>query len=172
MWRMKSSAGPRGRAGSDMAAPHFNIFVSGVTGSVEDWQRAMNAPKTELPKLNDEQKEVARRMGISEEEYARGVLVGQYGENRQLQRGKAIGLRIEEILEVLGKAYALEALIREGARERWVARINAPAGPKNVAISLDLADDVIDSGTVQDLERLRVLILQALGGTELLGSLQ
>jgi len=155
-----------------MAASHFNVFVSGVTGSVEDWQRAMNAPKTELPKLNDEQREVAGRMGISEEEYARGVLVGEYGENRQRQRGKVIGLRIEEILEGLGKPYALEALIREGVRERWVARINTPAEPKNVAINLDLADDVIDSGTVQDLERLRVLILQALGRSELLGSLQ
>ena len=62
-----------------MAAPHFNIFVSGSTGSVEDWQRAMNAPKSELPKLNEEQRSVARKMGMSEEEYARGVLVGQYG---------------------------------------------------------------------------------------------
>jgi len=155
-----------------MAASHFNVFVSGVTSSVEDWQKAMNAPKGELPKLNEEQKEVARKMAISEEEYARGVLVGQYGEHRQRQRGEFLGSRIEEILEGLGEPYALEALIREGVRERWVARINTPQGPKNVAIGLDLADDIIDSATVQDLERLRVLILQALGRTELLGSLQ
>src|SRR5208337_4686637 len=133
-----------------MAAPHFNVFVSGVTSSVEDWQKAMNAPKTELPKLNQEQREVARKMGISEEEYARGVLVGQYGEKTQLERGRALGKRIEEILEGLGDPYRLEALIREGVKFRWVARIETPGEPKSVAIAMDLADDIIDSGVVQD----------------------
>jgi len=155
-----------------MDTPHFDVFISGSTGSVEDWQNAMNAPKSELPKLNAGQKEVARRMGMSEEEYARGVLVGQYGENREKQRGETLGLRIAEILDGLGKPYELEALIRRGVDHRWVARIRTPREPKNVAIELDLADNIIDSATVQDLERLRVLLLQALGRTELLGSLQ
>jgi len=155
-----------------MAAPHFNVFVSGVTSSVEDWQKAMNAPKTELPKLNQEQREVARKMGISEEEYARGVLVGQYGESRQRERGHALGQRIEELLEGLGKPYKLEALIREGGKFRWVARIDTPREPKNIAIEMELANDIIDSATVQDLERLRLVILEALGRKDLLGSLQ
>ena len=155
-----------------MAAPHFNVFVSGSTGSVEDWQKAMNAPKSELPELNEEQREVARKMGISEEEYARGVLVGRYGENRQRERGQKLGQKIEEVLEGLGESYKLEALIREGVKFRWVARINTPREPKNVAIGRDLADDIIDSTTVQDMERLRVMILEALDRKDLLGRLQ
>jgi len=155
-----------------MATPHFDVFISGSTGSVEDWQNAMNAPKSELPKLNDEQKEVARKMGISQEEYARGVLVGHYGENRQKQRGEKLGQRIEEILAGLGHTYELEALLREGVKFRWVARIKTAQQPKNVAIGFELADDVIDSGTVQDMERLRIMMLEALGRKDLLGSLQ
>ena len=152
-----------------MATSHFNVFVSGVTSSVEDWQKAMNAPKGELPDLNEEQKEIARKMGMSEDEYARGVLVGQYGEQRQKDRGEKLGKKIEEILHGLGEPYRLEALIREGVRGRWVARIETPSGPKNVAIGLDLADDLIDSNTVQDEERLRILVLQSLGKQDLLG---
>jgi predicted transglutaminase-like protease len=155
-----------------MSVPHFDVFVSGVTGSVEDWQNAMNAPKAELPKLNNEQKEIARKMGISEEEYARGVLVGQYGESRQKQRGETLGLRIAEVLDGLGKPYQLETLIREGVNRRWVARINTPHEPKNVAIEIDLANDLIDSGTVQDMERLRVLMLRTLGRQDLIGNVQ
>lgn len=155
-----------------MATSHFNVFVFGVTSSVEDWQKAMNAPKGELPKLNEEQKEVAGRMGMSEEEYARGVLVGQYGEQREKERGKKLGEKIEEIMGGLGAPYRLEALIREGVKGRWVARIETPSAPKNVAVGVELADDLIDSGTVQDEERLRVLILQSLGKQDLLGSLQ
>jgi hypothetical protein len=155
-----------------MASSHFEVFISGVTGSVEDWQKAMSAPKAELPALNQEQKEVARKMGMSEEEYARGVLVGQYGEARQRKRGEKLGRHIEEILSGLGDPYRLEALIREGVKLRWVARINTPQAPKNVAIPSDLASDIIDSATVQDMERLRVLILEALGRQDVLGRLQ
>jgi len=155
-----------------MAMAHFNVVISGASSSVEDWQKASNAPKTELPKLNAEQKEVARKMAISEEEYARGVLVSQYGENRHRKRGETLGRRIEEILGGVGEPYWLEALIREGAKRRWVARINTPHEPKNIAIGFELADDVIDSAAVQDLERLKSLILESLDRKDLLGSLQ
>ena len=155
-----------------MATSHFNVFVSGGTSSVEDWQRANNAPKADLPELNEEQKEVTRKMGMPEEEYARGVLVGQYGEQRQKERGEKLGKKVEEILGGLGATYRLEAVIREGVKGRWLARIETPSAPKNVAIGLELADDLIDSDTVQDEERLRILILQSLGRQELLGNLQ
>jgi len=155
-----------------MAAPHFEIFVSGATSSVDDWKKAMSVPRTDLPKLNDEQKEVARRMGMSLEEYARGVLVFEYGERRQKERGEKLGQKIEAVLKGLGEPYRLGALIREGVKGRWVARIETPSTPKNVALGMELADDLIDSDTVQDEERLRVLILQSLGKQELLGNLQ
>jgi hypothetical protein len=156
----------------NMATPHFDVFISGATSSVEDWRKAMSARKAELPKLNQEQKEVARKMGISEEEFARGVLVTQYGENRQRERGQSLGRQIEEILSGLGEPYRLEALIREGVKLRWVARIITPHEAKNIAIGQELADDIIDSCTVQDLDLLRVLILESLNRKDLIGSLQ
>jgi hypothetical protein len=155
----------------NMATPHFKVFISYVKGSIEDWEKALNAPRAELPKLNEKQKEVARKIPISEEDYARGVMVEQYGEDRQRERGEILGRRIEELLE--GLPYRLQAIIWEGLKPRWVARIYPRREPpKNIAIEVELADDVIDSATVQDLERLRVLILESLGEKNLLGSLQ
>ena len=55
---------------------------------------------------------------------------------------------------------------------RWVARIDTLTEPKNIAIGMELADDIIDSGVVQDLDRLKAIILEALGRRDLLGSLQ
>jgi hypothetical protein len=151
-------------------AAHFQVFVSGTSGGTsEDWKRAMNAPESALPQLTEQQKEVAQRMGIPEEEYARGVLVGKFTEQRQIERGKRLGEHIEGVLQELGSAYyALEALVREDVKARWVARITTPTAIRNVAIPLDLADDVVDSVTVQDLERLRQLILRAVGRDELI----
>jgi len=111
-------------------------------------------------------------MGIPEKEYARGVLVQKYGEVRQKERGQRLGGRIDEILEGLGSDHKLDAVIREGTKLRWVCRILTPDGPKNIAIPLDLADDVIDSAAVQDIERLRRLLLEGLGRKDLLGSVQ
>ncbi len=129
----------------------------------------MNAPQSELPQLTEQQKEVAQRMGIPEEEYARGVLVSKFTEQRQIERGKRLGEHIEGILQELGSAYyTLEALVREGVKARWVARITTPKVIKNVAIPIDLADDVIDSATVQDIERLRQLTFRAVGREELI----
>jgi hypothetical protein len=155
-----------------MAASHFNVFVSGVTSPVEDWRNAMSAPKGDLPKLSEGQKEIARKMDMSEEEFARGLLVSEYGERRQRERGEKLGTRVEEILAGLGKPYRLEAVILEGLKGRWVARIETPSTPKNVAVGLELADDLIDSDTVQDEERLRILILRSLGKQEMLGTVQ
>lgn len=148
----------------------FQVFVSGVSGgSADDWARAQSAPDSELPQLSEQQKDIARRMGIPETEYARGVLVNKYSEERQRDRGKKLGEHIDKILYGLGSSYyQLQALVREGVKFRWIARIMTPQGVKNVAIPFEIADDVIDSGAVQDIERLKEIILKAVGREEML----
>jgi hypothetical protein len=148
----------------------FQVFVSGMSGgSADDWKRAMNAPESELPELSEQQKDVARRMEIPEKEYARGVLVNKYSEERQIERGKKLGEHIDSILDGLGSSYyRLQALVREGLKSRWVARITTPKGIKNVAVPFEIADDVVDSDTVQDIERLKQIILKAVGREELI----
>ena len=152
-----------------MMASQFQVFVSGVVGgSADDWARAKTAPDSELPELSEQQKDIARRMGIPEAEYARGVLVNKYSEERQRDRGKKLGDHIERILHGLGPPYELQALAREGTKFRWIARIVTGQDVRNVAIPFELADDVIDSGAVQDIERLKGIIFKAVGREELL----
>src|SRR5947199_10306358 len=103
---------------------HFQVFVRGVSGgSDDDWFRAKSAPESELPELSDGQKDVARRMGIAEQEYARGVPVNQYSEERHLHRGQKLREHIEKILTSVGHSYHLEALARERRKDRWVETI-------------------------------------------------
>lgn len=74
----------------------FEVFISGMSGgSADDWKRAMSAPEAELPHLSEQQRDVARRMGISAKEYARGVLVSRYAEERHVERGKRFGEHID-----------------------------------------------------------------------------
>jgi hypothetical protein len=152
-----------------MATQNFQVYIQGTGGgSPEDWKRAMSAPDAELPKLSKEQADIAKRMQIPEKEYARGVLVGAYAQERNKARGEQLGERIDEVLGGLGSAYTLSAIIREATEFRWVARILTPEGVKNAAIPLDLADDVIDSSSAELLEKLRRLVLGAIGREDLL----
>jgi hypothetical protein len=151
-----------------MATQQFQVYIQGTGGGLpEDWKRAMHAPEEELPGLSKEQSELAKRMEIAEKDYARGVLAGTYAEQRNRVRGEHLGERVNQILSGLGPEYTLSAVIREATELRWIARISTPRGIKDVVIPLDLADDVIDSPMPEILERLRRLILPAVGREEL-----
>lgn len=122
----------------------------------------MKAPAAELPELNPEQKEVARRFGITEADYARGYLAGLYGQDRMVARGVKLGEAVESILASFGPDYQVTSVISEMTKGRWVVRIQTSKQVLNVAVDRELADDVIDSDTVQDRERLRLLLLSSL----------
>jgi hypothetical protein len=153
----------------EMAEPIFEVFISGVTISADAWKRALEAPTKELPELTDEQKEAARRFKIGDEEYARGVLAGIYGEAAQRHRGEKLGSVVSRLLAGLGPDYRLEAVLREGGKFRWLLRIQTPDGLRNVQLPLDLADDVIDSELREVVDELKQKILFGLGRRELAG---
>ena len=153
-----------------MATSSFEVFLSGTNISSEAWAKALEAEDSELPELNESQREVARRMQIPSKEYARGVLAEEYSAERLRKRGEVLGRRINEILSGLGTDYRLDAILREGTNFRWIARIVAPQGVKNVSIPLDLADDVIDSGSLGVLDRLKEVMLAGVGRPELIRS--
>ena len=69
-----------------MGSPKFEIYIPEHGSSVAEWRKAQRAPLSELPQLTADQKEVARRFGITEEEYARNVLAGTYGRRRLRER--------------------------------------------------------------------------------------
>ncbi len=56
----------------------FEVFVSGGSTSVAEYSRAMTAPKSQLPELTEQQKLVVKKLGLSEEEYRRGVLADRW----------------------------------------------------------------------------------------------
>ena len=148
---------------------NFEVFVSDYSSSVDEWKRAQIVPKSELPPLNSEQRNVARKMGASEEDYQRNVLAGQFGETRLHSRGEALGIVVQEMLRGLGSGYRLDAVKGEMINSRWICRVETPDHIANVAIPRELVDDVLDSGAKEEIEKLRHCLLTGLGRSELIG---
>jgi hypothetical protein len=145
-----------------MTNADIRISISGSTSSADDWARAMAAPDSDLPKLNDEQRLVAGKFGIAESEYARGILVHEIGERRQIERGEELGRRVAQLLEGLRPDYRLTALLRKGVDGVWLARIEGHGRVSIISIPMEIADDVVDSGDVEVLEKLRDCLLRGL----------
>jgi len=158
--------------GKQNGQPNFEVVVIGHSTSLEDWKRSLNAPATEVPELNAEEKAFARKFGIADEEYARSRLSLEYGQKRTQRRGLEFGKTVEEILRGLEGNYELKAVILESMKERWVLRIQTPKKIINVAVDRELADDIVDSNTIQDLERLRELLEISFEQSERIGKKQ
>ena len=115
----------------------------------------MEAPASELQPLTEEQKEIVRRFGITDEEYARGELAVTVGQERLRRRGEELGNLVQDLLRRLSDRYVLESVLYEGANLRWIVRIQGPRGDRNIAVSRELADDVLDSRLAESIQQLK-----------------
>jgi predicted component of type VI protein secretion system len=141
----------------------FQVVVSDYTCSVDEWRRAQKAAKSELPELNEAQREVARKFGIGEEEYARSVLAGHYGMRRMAARARKLGEEVEGILRDLSPTYRVVMVVAEMFRGRWIVRLKSPDKEAGVAVPRELGDDLLDSRLREAAEQLRARVLHGLG---------
>lgn len=98
--------------------PDFKTIVLGATGSVEDWAQTLRTPVSDLPALTAQEKEDARRRGISEEDYARRVLLERLADGRWRERGQRLGDIVKEVMKPLEAEYPLKAVLAEVSRGR------------------------------------------------------
>jgi hypothetical protein len=146
-----------------METPHFKVEVSDYSVSVDEWRRAQNAPRDELPALSDVQREVANKFGISEEEYARSVLAGRYGARRLRTRARKLGEQIAKILIELSSGCRVVRVVADMARERWVILIQTPTRQVGMSVPREVGDDFLDFETTEATNELKARLRLSLG---------
>jgi len=151
-------------------ASSYHIFVSGIPGTQEDWRRALSAPEDEVPPLDEGAREVAHRMQVDENEYARGRLVAKLSRDRELQKAQVLGDAVDEILVEVGSSYyQLSAVLRnEATHLKWIVRLITPQGVKEIEIPPELVERLIGNKD-EGKDQLRILVLGAVGREDLLG---
>lgn len=147
----------------------FQVVVNSSGSNIEEWRRALSAPSSalHLEDLTEDQKQVAARFGVSLEDYARGILANRYGRERRESEGRALGQHVVELLSGLGEGYRLHSVIWEGDRLRWMLRIETPDRVVGVPVPFELAEDVVDSVVLAEIERLRVVVLEGVGRADM-----
>jgi hypothetical protein len=141
----------------------YRVSVSDFRSSVEEWQRASSVPPSELPRLSAALKDAARKLRVSEQDYRRALLAGEYGNKRQRAKARRLGEHVTGILRELGGHYALAEVLWDGDRLRWLLRIRTGDRVLGIPVPFELADDAFDAGILKEQDKLSQLVVSGLG---------
>jgi hypothetical protein len=144
----------------------FQVVPATVPASIEDWQRAMNVPSSELPPLSEQQLAELKKFRVDQEQYARmRVLLGRYAEERQREQGIQFGKIIESMIAPVAERFSLVEVSRKGAPEGWKATIrDQRGGVIEFQCLFDVVDALVSGRASQgDVQALRENIFAELG---------
>ncbi len=118
----------------------MDIHVDGYRSTNENWLLAQNVASQELPPLTQEQREVAKDLGLSPDAYARSLFAGDLTRGELQQRSEAVAHLVNRWLErnaVRGDVKAIWLKTFEGK-----FRVDVQNAGRTVLVFID--EDVID----------------------------
>lgn len=136
----------------------MEVIVTGWRSTTDAWEKAKFAPVTELPALTRDQEEVAKKLGLTSEEYARSFYSGELSKPELAGKAEGIAHLVEEMI---GK-YLPGATLYRAVLEtyRGVLRLFAKVEGQEIRIDVDedLVDDLRRTGSKDLLDRLERIV--------------
>jgi|HubBroStandDraft_4_1064222.scaffolds.fasta_scaffold78719_2 hypothetical protein len=142
--------------------PRFEVVISDYTASVEEWRRAHEAPDSNLPELDPDQRRIAHLFGMTEEAYARSVLAGSYGQERMRNRARALGQLLNGMAHDILAGSEVDSVIADMFRGIWLVGLRTASGGTTIEVPRELADDALDSGQESEYGKLASLVRSGL----------
>ena len=104
----------------------IDIQVINVPSSAADRKFAEEVPRTKLPRLTEEQRSLARVLGVSDEEYARGVLGRRNAEDRYRRYAE----HLRQLLMKAARSYSVNSaqVIYDGWGHQFSCRLKRRDG--------------------------------------------
>jgi hypothetical protein len=125
----------------------LEIIIEGWRTGGEERKEAANAPGWQLLNLTEEQKAVAKRMGISEEEYKRTVYAGRLSKERLIEKTKPFARFLESKLPRIAPSAHIDKIRLLTIKREYRVEIYV-AGEKKVIfrVAEDMVDDFMEKG--------------------------
>jgi len=122
----------------------------------------------DVQNLSATEKDMARAMGLSEDEFRRSKFDYFVREQQRRDRGRQLGVLVEKVLTELGREYQLDSVTWNPNTWTWRFGVTTAGGSENVILQEDVADQIIDFDTPGEFQRLRNMVLFGLGRTDLI----
>jgi hypothetical protein len=106
-----------------MSSTSFQIVTRGMPARPDEWFEALNASRSELPELSESDKRSARIRQMTDEQYARHLVLRASARRREAEEAERLGNVIVEILQQLGGLFRLTGIGKRGLEPGWHAMI-------------------------------------------------
>jgi hypothetical protein len=136
----------------------MNVSVEGWRANPVEREAVRNIPAEQLPSLSDEQKEVARKLGVPEEAYARMALAGERTSNRLLQKTEMLARLLEKKLRALGSQASIESVVLKTIDHQFEVVTKVDGSNIPMRINESIVDDLFESGSREADERLSRIV--------------
>ena len=144
----------------------MEIAVDGWRASVEDWDAVRSMPVDQLPPLTEQQKQVAKKLGVPEPDYARSALAGERSQAALLQRTQRLGRVLWERMQAAGLPGEIVRVVLRTFEGRFDVELRVNGGKLPLRIDEDIVDDYFDRGSIDSEERLGRILERALAGSK------
>ena len=145
----------------------MEIVVDGWRSSVEDRDAVRNIPTEQLPALSEGQREVARKLGIPEADYARTVLAGEHSQETLLVKTERLARLLEQRLGKAGVRAEVSRVVLRTVQQRFDVELKVEGRDVPVRIEESLVNDYFDGGSLDAEQRLgRILDRAQVGVTQ------
>jgi hypothetical protein len=140
----------------------MEIAVDGWRPDATDWDVVRNLPPEKIP-VTEQQREVAKSLGLPEVDYAKGALAGERSQERLLAKTERLAHLLTRMLGGMGSPAGVEKITLRIYAEKFdvLLRLGDHATP--VRISESLVDDLFESGSEQAEKRLARILDTAVG---------
>ena len=124
----------------------MEIIIDGWRAGGEERKEAAAVPTGQLPALTDEQKVVARKLGISEDAYARSAYAGQKNQERLVEKSMKFARLLQKKLQGRGD-FQLGTIRLDVLKHRYEVAGTEDSRQVSFFVSEDLIDELFQSGS-------------------------
>jgi|SRR5271165_2538756 len=124
----------------------MEIIIEGWRAGREERSEAARVPARELPVLTDGQKSVAKRTGISEEDYARSTYAGRRNQERLIEKTRRFVTVLQSKVESRVPGARIDRIRLLTIEHEY--RIEVSVDDKKVLfrVTEDMVDDFVEKG--------------------------
>ena len=144
----------------------MEIAVDGWRPGAAEWDAARNLPVEQIPALSNEQREVAKKLGIAELDYARNAEAGRRSQESLLVRTKQLARLLARLLEERAAASGADSRINRvtlrTVQNRFDVEMQINGRIVPLRIEESIVDEYFDAGSIDAEQKLTRILDRAL----------
>jgi hypothetical protein len=125
----------------------MKVVVRGERTTSEDWEWSQSVAESDLPPLNDLQKEAARKLNIPEEAYRRSYAAGQRSLATLLESTDRVGRYLLQKLKQLKPDGEIQEITLDTFQDKYALKLHVQGKSMTIRIEESVIDDLFEAGS-------------------------